>query len=197
MADFMARHAKGAREDYKKLDDTQANEFLIGLASAQQVYMLLGVSCIVDMGVYKQIDDVFQLQTMVPAFALGARVCVSLIETWQKQHSIEYPVECVFEDGDFGRGKFIDLMRVERMPAPIFKEKNDFPGLQAADYLAWEVANYMKRESVDPHQQARDSFSRLLAIPRLHIQATLASLLELCEKKGIPIKRGKIIIPRS
>jgi hypothetical protein len=193
MSDFMAR----GRSDYKKWeeDDPGAHQFLLDLCSAQQVYSLLHVSCIVDMGLYRQIDDVFMLQTMIPAFALGARVCVSLIQGWQKTHQIDYPIECIFEDGDFGKGKFMDLMRVERMPAPIFKEKKDFPGLQAADHVAWETANYMKKERTGIHQQSSESFSRLLAIPHLHVEATLASLLELCERKGIPIKRGKIVIP--
>src|SRR4029077_12645347 len=60
MADFMARKKDGARrKDYKKLDDTQAEDFLVGLASVQEVYMLLRVSCIVDMGIYQNINDVF------------------------------------------------------------------------------------------------------------------------------------------
>ena len=82
------------------------------------------------------------------------------------------------------------------MPAPIFKDKKDFPGLQAADHMAWEVSNLMKKRRNNPGVKVRDSFARLLAIPHLHIEATLESLLELCEKKGIPIKRAKIIIPR-
>jgi hypothetical protein len=149
------------------------------------------------MGIYREIDDVFQLQTMIPAFALGARVCVAAIEAWKRQHSINYPIECVFEDGDFGRGKFMEIMRVERMPAPIFKAKAAFPGLQAADQLAWEIAHHLKKESANMNQiqPVRECFSRLLAIPHIHLRADLAALLELCERKGIPIKRSKIIRP--
>jgi hypothetical protein len=193
MTDFMARK----REDYKKWakDDPDADQFLANLCTVPQIYALLNVSCIVDMGIYREIDEIFQLQTMIPAFALGARVCVSAIEAWKKQHSIEYPIECIFEDGDFGRGKFIDLMRVERMPAPIFKDKADCPGLQGADHLAWEIGNYMKKERMHQKQQVGEYFSRLLAIPHIHLTADLAALLDLCERKGIPIKRSKILIP--
>jgi hypothetical protein len=169
-SDFYAR-----KEQYSKwpFNDPKALEFITALASAQQIYMLAGFSCIVDMGLYKQIDDVFMLNTMVPAYALGARACVALIECWQREFDIKYPLECVFEDGDFGRGKFIDLMRVERMPAPIFKDKNDFPGLQAADHIAWEQGNNLKQERAGNPVERNQPFSQLLAIPHLHIQATL------------------------
>ena len=50
------------------------------LATAQQLYMLFGVSCIVDMGDYRQVSEVLQIQQMIPAFALGARACISLVQ---------------------------------------------------------------------------------------------------------------------
>jgi hypothetical protein len=120
-----------------------------------------------------QIDDVFMLTTMVPAYALGARACVALIEFWQREFDFKYPPEWVFEDGDFGRGKFMDLMRVKRMPAPIFKDKNDFPGLQAADHIAWEQGNDLKQERAGKPVERNQPFSQFLAIPHLHTQATL------------------------
>lgn len=189
-SDFYAR-----KKQYTKweLNDPKATEFITTLASAQQIYMLVGLSCIVDMGTYREIDDVFQLQTMLPAYALGARSCVSMIEQWLKQFDIRHPCECIFEDGDFGRGKFIELMRVERMPAPIFKDKKDCPGLQAADHIAWEQGNYLKQERAGKPVELNHPFSQLLAIPHIHFQTTLESLLSIAEAKGIPIKRSKII----
>jgi hypothetical protein len=177
-------------------DAGKPHDFITTLATVQQLYTLMHVSCVVDMGVYRDIADVFMIHTMVPAFALGARVCVALIAEWQRSFGIEYPIECVFEDGDFGKGKFIDLMRVERMPAPIFKDKDEFPGLQAADHVAWESASHLKRERAAGSPVKRTHpFTQQLAIPHYHVQATLANLLEVCERKGIPIKRSKIIIP--
>jgi hypothetical protein len=56
MADFEAR----ARTDYKKWpkNDPEAQDFLLNLCTAQQSYTLLHVACIVDMGQYKDINDV-------------------------------------------------------------------------------------------------------------------------------------------
>jgi hypothetical protein len=194
-SDFYAR-AKQYEHLPKGNDEGTSHDFITMLASAQQIYMLLHVSCIVDMGVYRNIADVFQMETMVPAFALGARTCVSLVENWQKDFGIEFPIECIFEDGDFGRGKFMDLMRVERMPSPVFKDKADFAGLQAADHIAWEAGSHLKREQAARAPVPRTHpFTQQLAIPHLHVQATLENLLEICERKGIPIKRSPIVIP--
>jgi len=158
--------------------------------------MLASFSCKVDMGTYKNINDVFMLDTMLPAYAVAVRVCVETVQTWQKAFGLNHPVECIFEDGDFGRGKFIDLMRVERMPAPIFRDKKDYAGLQAADHLAWEQGNYTKRlklaEGIIP---VTSTLSKMLAIPHIHHAASLDNLLEICEKKGVPIKRSNIVIP--
>jgi len=193
MADFMYR---GKPYDKWGKDSEEAERFLTSLCTIQQLNTLLSVSCIVEMGDYRQIEEVIQIDTMLPAFALGARWCIAILEEWQKKHGIEYPIECVFEDGDFGRGKFIELMRDERMPAPVFKNKEDFPGLQAADHIAWEQANHLKRErKTGQKSPARPPFARLLSVPHLHHVTDLGSLLDICEKKGIPIRRGKIIIP--
>jgi hypothetical protein len=174
----------------------EANAFLTSLCLAQQLSMLVSISCIVDMGDFRGMNEVLQLDTILPAFALGARFCVELLEIWQRNHEIDCPIECIFEDGDFGRGKFIDLMRVEHMPPPIFKDKKDFPGLQAADHLAWEQGNQLKRErKAGESLPFNESFSRLLSIPHIHRMTTLATLLDIAEKKGVPIRRGKIIKP--
>lgn len=191
--DFM--HGKKQYDKWEK-GGKEAALFLESLCVAQQMSMLVSISCIVDMGSFQGINEVLQMDTILPAFALGARHCVELLEMWQKNHEIQYPIECIFEDGDFGKGKFMDLMRVERMPAPIFKDKMDFPGLQAADHLAWEQGNQLKRErKAGTSLPCSESFSRLLAIPRIHRMTTLASLLDAAEKKGVPIRRGKIIKP--
>jgi len=174
----------------------EANAFLTSLCIAQQMSILVSISCIVDMGDFRGINEVLQMDTILPAFALGARYCVELLELWQKNHEIGYPIECIFEDGDFGKGKFMELMRVERMPSPIFKDKKDFPGLQAADHLAWEQANQLKRErKAGTSLPCSESFSRLLGIPHIHRSTTLGSLLDIAEKKGVPIRRGRVIRP--
>jgi hypothetical protein len=66
------------------------------------------------MGNYKEISSVLQIDTMLAAFALGAYSCVQMFNLWRKEHEIKHTIECIFEDGDFGRGKFIDMMRHDK-----------------------------------------------------------------------------------
>ena len=91
--------------------------------------------------------------------------------------------------------KFIDMMRHDKFPVPIFKDKGDCPGLQAADYLAWQQGNYLKGKRSRPTIKPNEAFSRLLSIPHIHRAQTLSSLLDACEKRGVEIKRSKVIIP--
>jgi hypothetical protein len=42
--------------------------------------------------------------------------------------------------GDFGQGQFNNLMRDEGADDPIFEQKDEYAGLQAADHYAWEQA---------------------------------------------------------
>ncbi len=47
-------------------------------------------------------------------------------------------VEYIFEHGDFGQAKFTELMEIEGEQFLIYKHKDEFAGLQAADYYSWQ-----------------------------------------------------------
>lgn len=201
MSDFMAarraaqNNGTAKRMDYLRLNDFDASSFILHLANFQQAYMALAVTCIVEMSEYAEINTVLDLRTVVPPYALAARVCTERIERWRDQHGISEPIECIFEDGDFERGKFIDLMRVEGMPAPIFKEKKDFPGLQAADYLAWEMKTLVTARKKGKQGILPAYLQRLTAIPRVSLKPTKHDLISLCEAKGIMPRIVKPEIP--
>jgi hypothetical protein len=87
--------------------------------------------------------------------------------------------------GIFEQGKFTKLLVDERQVVPIYKAKDDFAGLQAADLYAWEQFNALKKYD-KPGFIPQDSASWLIwGIPRLHVSPTLETLINLCEKKGI------------
>jgi hypothetical protein len=207
MTDFRAaRRAaqKGGtakRQDYLRLTDTEASSFVLHLANWQQAYMALGVTCIVEMSEYSDVNTVLDLRRVVPPYALAARVCTARVDRWRHEHGITEPVECIFEDGDFERGKFIELMRVEGQPAPIFKDKKEFPGLQAADYLAWEMNNQAKAQRSGNNAIQSVLLQRLMAIPHVYLKPTKHELIALCEAKGImprivkPENDGLVIPP--
>jgi hypothetical protein len=82
-------------------------------------------------------------------------------------------------------------MAKEGLPLPIYKQKNDFAGLQAADQYAWEQTFALKehKKGLYRTKEPRDLFGWLLqGIPKLHVHAPLSFLVKLCEEKGIPIR---------
>ena len=145
-----------------------------------------GVSCVINMDIYNEIGSVLQLEEVIPPYALGARMCVARIRQWEREFDVQEPVELIFEDGDLGQGKFTDLMVAEGNDPPIYRNKKDFAGLQAADHYAWEQAFFLKRKLRGEELPARTSFQlQLNLIPKLHAEATAAQLIMLCEAKGI------------
>jgi hypothetical protein len=195
MSDFVSAHSnpkyatqRNARSDYVTIASTpgRGSEFLKKLTIAQMGMANCGVSCIIDMGVYSEVSSVLRLQEVIPPYALGARMCIARVRKWEEEFDVQEPVECIFEEGDFGQGKFTDLMVSEGNDSPIYKKKKDFAGLQAADHYAWEQAFFLKKELIGQQLPPREAFTlQLNLIPKLHMGATAASLVKLCEAKGI------------
>jgi len=88
---------------------------------------------------------------------MGCEVPLGLIEQWRKQFNISDPMRYVFESGSLGQKQLeqisIDCLRHQGASAKygmhpgevLFAGKNDFAALQAADILAWQVQNHMRR----------------------------------------------------
>jgi hypothetical protein len=195
MAEFVAactrdtyKQQRNARADYVELAKApdRAEEFLKLISQIQMSFVHLGVSCIVPMQIYNEVTSVLNLEELLPPFALGARMCIQKLRNWERDYAIRPPVECVFEQGDFGQGKFTRVMADEGELLPIYKKKTDFPGLQAADQYAWEQFNFLRRKQLGTEDMPRKSFYFLLeAIPKLHTSPHLDFLIRLCEAKGI------------
>jgi len=185
---------KNARPDYVALAKypKKAESFLWHLCRVQEGMVNCGFSCIVEMGVYRQVNANFDLRSAIPPYALGARTCLALIHGWEANFDVQEPVECIFEKGDFEQGKFTELLRSEGYPyEPIYKPKAEYAGLQAADMYAWEQANCKKKELRGEELPYRDTFNSLLInIPKLHGIVTEKSLLSLCREKGIDPRTG-------
>ena len=185
---------KNARADYVEIAKypKKVDKFLRGLCITQEGMVSCGFSCIVEMGLYGKVNDQFDLRDVIPPYALGARVCLALVHTWEGCLNIEENAECIFEKGDFEQSKFTELLISEGHPSPIYKPKDEFSGLQAADMYAWEQYHCKKKELKGEQLPYRDSFNSLLtAIPKLHGVATEELLVGLCKAKGINAKEIK------
>jgi hypothetical protein len=203
MADFVAatKNPKysaqsNARHDYleiAKYPDRWA-QFLHALVLAQSCFMNCAVTAVVNMTVYNEMNKYLELKENVPPYALGARFCVDRVRQWEKQFEIPEPVEMIFEEGDLGQCEFSQIMAGEGSLAPIYKKKNEFIGLQAADQYAWEIARRLKDEQkekqlgreFDPRIELRYLYD---SIPKLHIEPTEITLAHISQMKGIKARK--------
>ncbi len=194
-ADFVAsqenpdRYAKqkNAREDYVALAKIPGagRICLRKLCVAQLSLVSCGISSVIPLKIYDQIDS-DELQERIPPFALGARMCNGLVRKWEKAFQIPQPVECIFDKGDFGNGQYSHLMREEGENDPIFRNSEEYAGLQAADHYAWEQTFFLKRELQGRQSPERADFiAQLHMIPHIHGTHNAASLLDVCRLHGI------------
>jgi hypothetical protein len=198
MSEFMAANVrpeyakqKNARKDYVEIakNPKRADEFFKHICIAQLGMVNCGMSCIVTLDDYKSLSVISDLMQVIPPYALGARVCMAQVHKWELEFDVQEPVECIFEEGDFGQGKFTELIVSEGGEVPIFKPKAKFAGLQAADMYAWEQFFHLKHELLKSQIPLRGEFVQLLnAIPKMHLQTTREGLIKLCEKKGIAVR---------
>ena len=181
---------KNARPDYVALATTPGagKIFLRKLSVVQVALTSCGISSVIPLRIYDELDSV-DLQTRIPPYALGARMCIARVREWERQFQIRQPVECIFELGDFGQGQFSSLMVDEGADIPIYKKKQDYAGLQAADHYAWEQAFFLKRELQGRQSPERADFiAQLYMIPHLHGTHDAESLLKVCQLHAIEAK---------
>lgn len=200
MAEFVAarnnpeKYAKQshARKDYVELakDRKRADQFFGKLSSPQVLAVNCAISTAVPMSIYNEISSLLDLRTIVPPYALGARIALECVRKWEKEFDISEPVECIFEEGDFEQGKFTQLMVDEGQGVPIYKKKREFAGLQAADHLAWEEHYYQKQRLSGAGDVRNTLRFTLYSIPKIRREVTRAGLIRLCEVKGIDPRTG-------
>jgi hypothetical protein len=203
MVDFMSAcnnphyaQQKNARADYVQLAKRpeDAQKFLYHLALSEVTALSCGISCIIPMKLYNEVNSLLHLRDVLPPYALGARVCIRQLQKWEQFLSVEEPVEYIFESGDFEQGTFTTLMIDEGQSVPIYKGKKDFVGLQAADHYAWEQSYFLKKRQLDPNFKARADLALVIhGIPKLHIEPSLEMLIGLCEIKGVKPRTIKLV----
>ena len=109
MVEFMSRNQpNNLTSQYARWAevDPEAQDFNIRLCAAKQLLIPFGVSCIVPLSVYRDVSSAFDLEEVIPPYALAARTCVAAVHQWQVAHGLEDEIDCVFERGDFGQGKY-------------------------------------------------------------------------------------------
>jgi hypothetical protein len=138
----------GAYEDGWKGQHRKRREFLQGLISITKSHTFHSFAASVrsdDFGRFIKIRHMERL--FGNEFTLCARACGRDVRKWAGVNFPTSPIEYVFECGDEGKGKLIEIMERDGFKTPIFKSKKPSPAdpqgmftpFQAADFLAWEV----------------------------------------------------------
>jgi len=156
-------------------------ELLFDLISIIKTHTYRKFGCIITNEIVEsELSSEIKTKFHLHAYAFAGIVCISRVYKWAHHEHIK-ALEWVFEDGDDGKGELMQCMELHGLPPPIFRPKVDrqdrvgnlrmaFTGLQAADFLAYELFQLMKQvgaESKKPQGPYLDQFSTQLEEPQL------------------------------
>jgi hypothetical protein len=164
---FHATDCNAHKKEFAGWDDKRTSWFLRRLASIVQQYCKFSISSIIYLDDYRELNKKYDLDRFFPPYALAARTSLALINRWKKDFG-EDNVEVFFERGDLDYGKFMNLMRLEGLPDPIFRDRKQVVALQSADLFAWEQNFELRRMQSDyrlKHEAVRQVIQMLLEVP--------------------------------
>lgn len=96
------------------------------------------------LGAYDAVNAEYQLsESQGRPYAMCAMATTSLWTSWMRKRDIPYG-KAAFEDGDRGRGDFIERFRAVAGNSPRMLKKGEFHALEAADLLAYEHAKLVR-----------------------------------------------------
>ena len=165
----MKEYAHSRREFASwKGDEKKRKKFLETLISVMKRYTLRSFAQGVIMADYRTIDQAsgHLLEFLGEAYSLCARTCVKDVNSWATRRRYNRcRIKTVFEDGAVPKGKFIERMKADKQPAPIFEKKNACAPFQAADLLAYELLKRYRDVNNASNRDPRGSLLSLSEIP--------------------------------
>ncbi len=135
---------------------TEKDELLRDLIGIIDSTTIRKTGCIIANAILKEsLSPEIETQFHLHAYAFGGIVSVSEFYKWRHGRQIAAPLEYIFERGDDGANELRKVMDIFGTPDPIFRAKVEtkdrkgnpilaFTGLQAADFLAWEMSQLIK-----------------------------------------------------
>jgi len=169
-------HSIGPFAEWKK-DEKRRRYFierLVGILR-RRVTVSIGLALLLD--AYREVVTPEKLAEFGTPYALCGNLCVRLTGEWAQQRKHDEPIRFVFESGareasELQRG-FNTAMTVEavrkqyRMGSFEFAGKKDLGALQAADFIAWELAKTMVEWQKDSRRRVRESLLSLTDVPHI------------------------------
>jgi hypothetical protein len=109
MADFVSAcnnpkyaEQRNARADYVNLakNPKDAELFTKHLATALLTCVHCGISSVVPLELYQQVNSLLDLRSLVPPYALAARMAIEKLHQWENQFAIGEPAEYIHSVDD-------------------------------------------------------------------------------------------------
>lgn len=164
----------GAYKDGWRGQHRKRREFLQGLIGITERNTFHSFAASVRSDDFRRFTKIRHMERLFGnEFTLCARACGRDVRKWASVNFPVSPIEYVFEGGDEGKGKLIEIMERDGFGTPIFKPRRPSPAdpqgiftpFQAADFVAWEVRRALgqvESESGAAWDELRQSFKELL-----------------------------------
>jgi hypothetical protein len=149
-------------------------ERLVGILR-RRVTVTIGLALLLD--AYREVVTPEKVAEFGTPYALCGTLCVMLAGEWAQQRKHNEPIRFVFESGareaaelqrGFNTNRAVEAVQKQyRMGAFEFAGKKDLGALQAADFIAWELAKTMVEYQKDSRRRVRESLLSLMDVPHV------------------------------
>ncbi len=155
---------KRSSYDLKRL----GNGFLSELTDLIWGHVAYGYANIIYCDDWREVAKKYALELYhVVPYSTCARTCIGLVLEWCAQQGVnsEY-MAYIFDNGSENAGELTELLKIDesreaRRISLTTDDSDRIAGLQASDFLAWEIRNQFLNENPDP--QGRNDLTRELA----------------------------------
>ncbi len=149
------------------------NEFLFELGDLLHQHAAYGFACGVYVDDWRDLSKVYALELYhVVPYSICARTCIGLVRQWHKKREIRAEhMAYIFDKGSENAGELLELLKIDeseeaRGISVTTDDSERIAGLQAADFLAWEVRNqYLRNPDPQSWQDLSPAFTHLLRVP--------------------------------
>lgn len=204
VAELHMRDFAFCRREFENWSDERRSAFLSLLAEVIGKHVVMGVSATVSLLAYRKAAEWYALPDAFHPYGIAAGAAIESIEQWRSPGD---RVTYLFEKGDVKQQSILDaslrFFDVDLPSPPGFRSKRCekdgklyycYP-FQAADYLGYEHAKYVKDRHADPSKEnVRASLNALTAkVGALQISCRyfdLPTYVALCCENRIP-SRGR------
>lgn len=143
--------SSGQFKDGWKGNESRRRKLLSDLMEILQRYAFRKFGCCIENKLLQDhLSDERKNQYHLRTFSLAGYYCAVQVHQWHNETHPRNPVKLVYEDGDLGKGDLIKRLKEDGYGTPDFEPKKDTPTklgmrpaftpLQAADFLAYEIA---------------------------------------------------------